>query len=149
MLDMLSTLISVIIGGIIALVPSIISARTAKENRLHELRMKRIELYEAERIAALTEFLKCFGAMTSSELSQEFDVDRYMAASQKAAAFVSPSTRAIIIEANEYVSKHWDRRAPENAQLQINMASAFFDELSKQFDIGNTGNNKDGHKQKN
>lgn len=134
---MWETLIPVIIGVVIGLAPSLFTSIDAKNQRKHELKMKRIELYEAERISALIEFLRCFGAMFSGSVGDEFSTDKYMAASEKASAFVSDDTRHAIESANAYVSSHWSRhidKADDDAvDLRGSIAKAFFSELSKPF----------------
>ena len=126
---MVDNIISVAIGGIIAAIPTLISAihesKKYSKTLQHEISIKKFELYEKERILALNNYLHHLGSLNSRSLSDEFGLDKYFAASEKASCFVTEPIRKLIFECNG-IASHWqdgfDREKFQDYQLKITSA---------------------------
>lgn len=90
------TLLGVVIGGAISLIPHFITAGATiwnnRQQRKHDLRIRRMDLVDAPRMQALQEFADQFGALMSFGITGSHSVDGLLAAMQKASLFVSEKT---------------------------------------------------------
>ena len=107
------TLWGLIFGAFLAALPTIsmyvIEFLRHKSQQKHELRMRRIDLLESPRLAALQEYSRLVGALIGSTLDPEhFSVSEFRAAHQRAAMFVSPETYAAMLEAYPVILAGWD-----------------------------------------
>ena len=135
---MVENLLSVALGGIIAAIPTVISA--ISENKKftkkleHEMEIKRFELYEKDRMSALNDFLTCLGSLSSDILPSELDVDKYFSAAGKALCFVSEPVRNLIFESNALVS-NWENGIEQRKlkHYQEAISSAIYAEYSSAF----------------
>lgn len=88
-------MLGTIIGGIIGLVPSVLSIiqtiYVTRSNRLLQLEMKRIELFYTNKRDALEQLMVCLGQICYPAHRQTCDQD-YFAAAKRASVFVSKET---------------------------------------------------------
>lgn len=119
---MSDTLIGIIIGGCIGVIPSLLTVFLelikTRTQRKHELRMRRIELIDSPRIEALLEYSRQLGALLGDELSEELTFANYNAAFQRASVFAAPDTRSAMQAVNPLLIKAWrDGTSSESLDL--------------------------------
>lgn len=86
-------LIGVLIGGLIGLVPSLVgvvlTAKNAKADRKHQIRMKQVEIYTIAKRDVLQKFMYCLGRVSYSGCIQYQHLQEYLAAAKEACLYVS------------------------------------------------------------
>ena len=130
-------ILGVIIGGAFGLIPSVLVAvlnyRSRSEDRKHELKVKNLEVYGRNRLDAVTCYLNQFGALFSSFYdAKDFSYDKYFAASERAACFVSDETRSSMKKADGLIfaqSVKRDIPIEDFSALRTEIAVAFANEL--------------------
>ena len=114
--NVLYTFLGVIFGGLIAAVPSLLTVfmenRRQQIQLAHELYMRKLDLIDSPRIAALQEYSRYLGAFFSSQLSEEFTESQFLAAHQKACIYVSDDTRAAMMNALPVILSDWHSGKP-------------------------------------
>lgn len=120
-----NSLLSVIIGGCIALVPTIISVcvEPLRQRRQfqREMFLKQIDLVDKPRIEALREYAYQLGAFLAGySLDNAFSENTFMAAQSRASAFVSPETLLAMNAAYPVIMAGWNDSAdmPTQAKLE-------------------------------
>ena len=117
---MSETLIGIIIGGCIGLIPSILTVVLefckTRAQRRHELRMQRIELIDKSRIEALLEYSRQLGALLGDELNDELTFANYNAALQRASVFAAADTRAAMQAVHPLVLAAWNNGTSGNEE---------------------------------
>ena len=137
---MSDTLIAVAVGGIIGVVPTVITifieAWKINTQRKHELNLKYFELYKTQKNAALLDFLSHLGSLSSDSLKDEFYLDKYFASAEKAACFLPSDDRKLIYKANVF-AKNWHDGFDfsEFTNLQSELADIIYRELKSDFTI--------------
>ena len=110
---MTETLLGVIIGGLIAAIPSIVSAvvtsRGQKARLRQDLKLKQVDLIDAPRLENLREYAYQLGAYLANVGTDPklFSRDRFAAAHARAAALVSPETLRAMNAAYPIIVAGW------------------------------------------
>lgn len=118
------TLWGIVFGAFLAGLPTIsmyvIEFLRHKSQQKHELRMRRIDLIEAPRLAALQDYARLVGALIGSELiPEEFNVAEFRAAHQRAALFVSPETYKAMCDAMPVILAGWEDTPDKSPQEKM------------------------------
>ncbi len=136
---MSDTLIAVAVGGIIGIVPTIITsfieAWKIHTQRKHELKLKYFELYKTKKIDALLDFSFNLGFLSADTLDNESVLRKYFAAAEKAACFLPAKDRNLIYEANS-LAKHWKENEfdfSKFSSIQNNLSDIIYRELQSDF----------------
>lgn len=120
-----SVFIGTIIGGLIGVVPTIATVvmnyRNSKQQRTHEIRLKKIEIYESARRIALEDFMYYLGAMSSSSLPNDFSVAKCLSAAKRACMYVSSETAKHIEIAIGFVVEAWNHGNPTIYPSQLHL----------------------------
>nr|DAH94489.1 MAG TPA: hypothetical protein [Caudoviricetes sp.] len=120
-----SSLISVIIGGSIALVPTIINIGIdfvkQRQQFQREMILKQIDLVDKPRIEALREYAYQIGAFLSnaSIYGDDFSENKYIAAQARAAAFVSAKTLKAMNAAYPVIMAGWNDNPDMSTQKKL------------------------------
>lgn len=134
---MSETLLGIIIGGAIGLIPTlttcILDFRKERMRQRHELRMKKLELYETDRMHALKQYCAALGACLDINTNQYDDesFDKMKSDYNKAFNSVSLFVSRTTYEAMLKVCEPWDKMITEpeivhlNRCLHAEMESAF------------------------
>ena len=97
------TLLGVIIGGIIALLPSLTSAIVAivneQQKQKHEMEMKRVEWERTAKIEAIRQYSDAIGACIASGGPETYRV--YMASLQRLSLYVSEETYQAMLKIDD------------------------------------------------
>ena len=111
---MSETLLGIIIGGAIGVVPTLVMVFVEVWKQRcqlkHELAMRRMDLIDKPRLEALREYCHQLGAACSPfNRASENSKENYLSALEKAVLYVSPATRDKMIEITPAILEEWER----------------------------------------
>lgn len=122
--------INVIIGGVIGILPSILlylsNLRLERSRQSHELRLKRIDLVESERLRALREYAELCGQFCIGELTLNTSTKKFISTHNNAMLYVSTETLhamnlALPIILSSWNDVHDNRKQSWNEVPEINV----------------------------
>lgn len=128
-------LLGVIIGGLIGIVPTIVSSFIEvwkmKTQQKHEINVKKFELYQTQKTASLLQYVTQLGALNNGSLSSDFGIDKYFAAAENAACFVPDEVRRLIFSANTFAANWHDGfNHDEFMKIQAELTEQLYLQLS-------------------
>ena len=107
-------LIGVLIGGLIGLVPSLVgvvlTAKNAKADRRHQIKMKQVEIYTIAKRDALQKLMYCLGRISYSGYIQYEHLQEYLAAAKEACLYVSDKNAATIETVSSFAIQAYDEK---------------------------------------
>ena len=126
---MSETLLGVLIGGAICVVPNLIiffaSVWNERKRQKFETRMVFLNIYEKDRQNAIREFNERFGSVAFGDIAPgDEGFDNFISSGHRAALYVSADTRDAIHATLRIALDGWDRNRPGTTRY-------YWDELRK------------------